>query len=258
MLACMVDDDDDDDDGEPMIKHESERFTLYHADAADVLDTLDAKCVGLIATDPPYGVKWQSGFRKGSKLSKIANDGGDYDAVGVVAAYVKHALMPFRHLYVFGSTVTQAERLMLGGACDLVWDKGQVGLGDLTLPWGPQHEMILFGMYVPSKQNREDGRGALSARLRAGSVLRVDRPNSRGVKAHPTEKPVDLMRRLIESSSGIDDVVLDMFAGSGSTLVAAILSGRKAIGVEVAAEHYETALARCVAAEGLWRAGQEA
>lgn len=43
MLACMVDDDDDDDDGEPMIKHESERFTLYHADAADVLDTLDAK-----------------------------------------------------------------------------------------------------------------------------------------------------------------------------------------------------------------------
>lgn len=50
---------------------------------------------------------------------------------------------------------------MLGGACDLVWDKGQVGLGDLTLPWGPQHEMILFGMYVPSKQNREDGRGAL-------------------------------------------------------------------------------------------------
>ncbi len=166
--------------------------------------------------------------------------------------------MPFRHLYVFGSTVTQAERLMLGGACDLVWDKGQVGLGDLTLPWGPQHEMILFGMYVPSKQNREDGRGALSARLRAGSVLRVDRPNSRGVKAHPTEKPVELMRRLVESSSGIDDVVLDMFAGSGSTLVAAILSGRKAIGAEVAAEHYETALARCVAAEGLWRAGQEA
>jgi len=88
-------------------------------------------------------------------------------------------------------------------------------------------------------------------------VLRVDRPNSRGVKKHPTEKPVELMRRLIESSSSVDDVVLDMFAGSGSTLVAAILSGRKAIGVEVEAEHYETALARCIAAENLWRTGQD-
>ena len=238
-----------------MVKHESERFTLYCADAADVLDTIEAKSVGLIATDPPYGVKWQSGFRKGPKLSKIANDEGEYDAVGLVAAYVKRALMPFRHMYVFGSTVAQSERLCLGGACDLIWDKGQVGLGNLELPWGPQHESILFGMYVPSKQNREDGRGALSARLRAGSVLRVDRPNAKGVKRHPTEKPIELMRRLIESSSSIDDAVLDMFAGSGSTLVAAILCGRKAIGVEITREYYETALARCIAAESLWRAG---
>lgn len=239
-----------------MVKHESERFTLYCADAADVLDTIEAKSVGLIATDPPYGVKWQSGFRKGPKLSKIANDEGEYDAVGLVAAYVRHALMPSRHVYVFGSKAADVkERLLLGGACDLIWDKGIIGLGDLTLPWGPQHETLTFGAYFPSKQNREDGRGALSARLRAGSVLRVDRPHSKAVKRHPTEKPVELMRRLIESSSSIDDVVLDMFAGSGSTLVAAILCGRKAIGIEVAAEHYETALARCIAAESLWRAG---
>lgn len=237
------------------MKHESERFTLYCADAADVLDTLEPKSVGLIATDPPYGVRWQSGFRKGSKLSKIANDGGDYDAVGIVAAYTAHVLMPQRHLYVFGSTVAQRDRLMLGGACDLVWDKGTIGLGDLTLPWGPQHEMILFGVYVPSKQNRDDGKGALSARLRAGSVLRVDRPNSGAVKKHPTEKPVELMRRLIESSTSVDDVVLDMFAGSGSTLVAAILSGRKAIGVEIEREYCATIFDRCTAAEALWRAG---
>jgi adenine-specific DNA-methyltransferase len=237
------------------MKHESERFTLYCADAVDVLDTLDPRSVGLIATDPPYGVKWQSNFRKGSKLLKIANDGAGYDAVGVVAAYVKHVLMPQRHLYVFGSTVAQREQLMLGGACDLVWDKGNIGLGDLSLPWGPQHEMILFGVYVPSKQNRDDGKGALSARLRAGSVLRVDRPNSKAVKKHPTEKPVELMRQLIESSTSVDDVVLDMFAGSGSTLVAAILSGRKAIGVEIEREYCATIFDRCTAAEALWRAG---
>jgi DNA modification methylase len=234
--------------------HKSERFTLYCADAADVLGDIEPKSVGLIATDPPYGVKWQSGFRKGPKLAKIANDEGEYDAVGLVAAYVKNTLMHGRHVYVFGSASADVkERLQLGGACDLIWDKGQIGLGDLSLPWGPQHEMLTFGVYIPSKSNRDDGRGSLSARLRAGSVLRVDRPNSKGVKRHPTEKPVELMRRLIESSSSVDDVVLDMFAGSGSTLVAAILCGRRAIGVEVAAEHYATALARCIEAEAMWR-----
>lgn len=239
-----------------MVKHKSERFTLYCADAADVLDTIEAKSVGLIATDPPYGVKWQSGNRGERKFKPIVNDDGSYDAVAVVGAYVRHALMSCRHVYMFGSSHESVkDRLSLGGSCDLIWDKGQVGMGDLTLPWGPQHEVCTFGMYVPSKANRENGYGGLSARMRAGSVLSIQRPNSRGVKRHPTEKPVELMRRLIESSSSVDDVVLDMFAGSGSTLVAAILAGRKAIGVEITSEYYETALARCIVAESLWRAG---
>lgn len=238
------------------MKHESERFTLYCADAANVLDTIEAKSVGLIATDPPYGVKWQSGNRGDRKFRPIVNDDGTYDAIAVIGAYVRRVLASCRHVYVFGSTHTEVkERLSLGGSCDLIWDKGQVGMGDLSLPWGPQHEVCTFGMYVPSKANRESGYGGLSARMRQGSVLSIQRPNSRGVVRHPTEKPVELMRRLIESSSVTDDVVLDMFAGSGSTLVAAILAGRKAIGVEITSEYYETALARCIAAESLWRAG---
>lgn len=238
-----------------MVKHESERFTLYCADAADVLDSIEAKSVGLIATDPPYGVKWQSGFRK-TAFARITNDDGTHDALAVVDAYVRRTLMEARHVYVFGSSAaTCQQRFPLGSACDLIWDKGMVGMGDLSLPWGPQHEVLAFGVYISSRVARTANRGALSARLRAGGVLRVLRPNACGVTRHPTEKPVELMRRLIESSSSIDDVVLDMFAGSGSTLVAAILAGRKAIGIEVAAEHYATALARCIVAESLWRAG---
>jgi len=238
-----------------MVKHESERFTLYCADAADVLSDFTSDSVHLIATDPPYGVRWQSNARQGHKFAPIVNDGGGYDSIAVIAAYQRRALFEGRHLYVFGAKSEDArERLLLGGACDLVWDKGHTGMGDLALPWGPAHEVILFGAYRPSKKHREGRRGGLAARLRSGSVLRAHRPHGLQVVRHPTEKPVSLMRQIVESSSVADEVVLDMFAGSGSTLAAAILCGRKAIGIEVVAEYYETALARCLAAESLWRA----
>jgi len=75
-------------------------------------------------------------------------------------------------------------------------------------------------------------------RLRKGSVLRFGPPTGRTVR-HPSEKPVPLLRELIESSTRQGEVVLDPFAGSGSTGVAAVLSGRRAILVE---SHYEYAL----------------
>lgn len=234
-------------------KYESKRCTIFCADAANVVDEVKRHSVGLIATDPPYGVKWQSGNRGDKKFKPIVNDDGSYDAVGVVGLYVRSALMSCRHVYLFGSShLAVKDRLSLGGSCDLIWDKGQVGMGDLTLPWGPQHEVCTFGMYVPSKANRESGYGGLSARMRQGSVLSVQRPNARAVSKHPTEKPIELMRRLIESSSITDDLVLDMFSGSGSTLVAAILAGRRAVGVEIEREYFDIAVARCKVAEQIW------
>jgi site-specific DNA-methyltransferase (adenine-specific) len=56
---------------------------------------------------------------------------------------------------------------------------------------------------------------------------------SGAVTTHPTEKPVRLIRELVESSSCFDEIVLDPFAGSGSTLLAAVLEGRKAVGIEI-------------------------
>lgn len=53
-----------------------------------------------------------------------------------------------------------------------------------------------------------------------------------GKQYYPTEKPVSLIRELIENSSDIGDTVLDCFAGSGSTGIAALESGRKAIFVD--------------------------
>lgn len=224
--------------------------TLYLGDARDVLPTLGRESVDLIATDPPYGVKWRSGLR-GEKFDEMAGDDNSLNVPELLAGAVR-ALRVNRHVYVFGySPEDLAGPLCLGGVAELIWDKTQLGPGDLALPYGPAHERITFGVYAPRPSMRRKGCGNLSARLRKGSVLRVPRLNSQGVKNHPTEKPVALMRQIIESSSMLGEVVLDPFAGSGSTLVAALITGRKAIGIEVNEQYAEITVKRLLVAERL-------
>lgn len=70
----------------------------------------------------------------------------------------------------------------------------------------------------------------------------LDIPNIKaGTKVHPTEKPVDLMKILIENSSNEEDIVCDMFMGSGSTGVACLETNRKFIGCEIDSNFYNIA-----------------
>lgn len=228
-----------------VLAYETARAILWHGRAEDVLPGLPRDSVDLLAMDPPYGQKWQSN-RRVERLAGIEGDDGTLDLNGVVRL-VLPALRRDRHLYVFGPF--DPGDLPLCGVTSLVWDKGKTGTGDLTSPWGPSHEPITFATYEISKANREKGYGRLAARLRAGTVLRVPRKNSGQVGRHPTEKPVRLMRQLIESSSCIGETVLDPFAGSGSTLIAAVLSGRRAVGIECDDQYIPTICDRLRGAE---------
>jgi site-specific DNA-methyltransferase (adenine-specific) len=108
----------------------------------------------------------------------------------------------------------------------IVWDKGNVlGMGDLSIPWGFNHEEI----YVL-------GRGFIGSRR--PSVIRLENYNSQSNSRpdHPTPKPIGLMEKLIECTQGI---VADPFAGSGSTLIAARNLARFAIGVELEEKYCE-------------------
>ena len=65
-----------------------------------------------------------------------------------------------------------------------------------------------------------------------------------GNKAHPTEKPEELMKFYVENSSNVGDTVLDMFMGSGSTGVACVNTNRKFIGVEMNEEYFDIGASR--------------
>jgi tRNA G10 N-methylase Trm11 len=196
--------------------------------------------VDLIVTDPPYGVAWQSN-RRNVQLDALVGDDGSLDVEAAIGLALKH-LRRRRHLYCFGPLKTAG--LPLSGITELVWDKEIVGPGNLSATWAPSHERVLFAVYEFSKANREDGAGNLAARLRRGTVVRVPRLHSVAVSLHPTQKPVRLLREFIESSSRFDEVVLDPFMGSGSTLVAAALEDRRSIGIEIEERYCEIAAKR--------------
>lgn len=237
------------------ILHASARATIIWGDCRDpeVIASVP-DWYGLLCTDPPYGVRYNSG--RSNRFTEIPGDDGSVNWPATLGQWVgpegtfNGGLAPPRHVYVFGYSPEElAGPLRLGGTADLVWDKLDIGSGDLTAAWGPQHERITMGVHVKRRSDRQKGAGNLSARLRRGSILRYQRPGRSGAARHSNEKPVPLMADLIESSTVRGDLVVDPCAGSGSTGVAAVLEGRRCFLVEIDRADAELAAQRVQAAE---------
>jgi DNA modification methylase len=229
--------------------------TVYCGDALDVLPALATESLDLIVTDPPYGVEWRSGFRSQAFDALLNDAAGDREGIRAVLTECVRLVGQNRHLYVFGPSDV-LDGLKVSAPASLVWDKATLGAGDLTAAWSPAHEPISF---VVSKHRHagQAGNEGVPTRLRKGSVLRFPRPTGRKVR-HPSEKPVALLRELIESSSRQGETVLDPFAGIGSTGVAAILAGRKAVLVELDPTYADMAVERVRRAEQIAEWGSAA
>ncbi len=205
--------------------YEQDGITIYHGDCRDVLPLLGT--VDVVVMDPPYGISYSSsmtGHDGGTALPGIEGDADTSLRDAVLADWAGPAL-------VFGTWKRQRPN---NCRAVLVWDKGEhVGMGDLLLPWKPNTEEI----YVI---------GSGFTGVRGSSILRHLAPVSWNSvshgRLHPHEKPVALMRELIgKCPLGI---ILDPFAGSGSTLRAAKDSGRDAIGIELEERYCEIAAKR--------------
>ena len=186
--------------------------------------------VDLVLTDPPYGVSYSSNSGVGRGTRPITNDGAR------LALRLQRSVLPrldAEHVLWFTRWdawpdvwVDLGQWFRLRGL--LIWDKGTPGMGDLN-HWGPSYEMIASAGEGQTVGSRDQ------------SVLRFPTTPSAD-RHHPTEKPVDLLIHLMEKMQ--PESVLDPFAGSGSTLVAAKRLGRKAIGVELDERYCEIAAKR--------------
>lgn len=210
---------------------------IYHGDCRKALVDLDP--VDLLLSDPPYGVEYVTSWRSRTDplVAPIAGD-ASLDLLAEVGGDLDRLLRPERHAYIFASSMRVGEAtaaLPWPVKNVLVWDKGEAGsVGDLEAGYGVNWEAVLYCI---------KGRRAFTDGRRPRAILRYPWSGTRD-PVHPTVKPVPLLRSLIERSSYPDEVVLDPFMGSGTTLRAAKDCGRKAIGIEIEERYCEIAAER--------------
>ena len=187
--------------------------------------------VNAIITDPPYGINYDS-----QTGARIKNDKAPfiwflYDAFRVLKS--GGTLLCFTRWDVEQTFIDAIELAGFRVKSEVIWDKVYHGMGDTKAAFAPAHENIVFA--IKGKYSFPGGRPKdLVTFSKLGSAQMI----------HPTEKPVGLIANLITAVTKPDDLILDPFAGSGSTLVAAKKSGRRFIGVELDDEYYEKARRR--------------
>jgi site-specific DNA-methyltransferase (adenine-specific) len=217
---------------------QNHRCAVLHGDCREIMAKMKPKIFGCLLTDPPYGVGFVSNNRKES-WGAIVGDDDSLDVMKCLDLALTRCT-DGAHWYVFGPW--NLAELRKSPTVELIWDKIKMSGGDLGCAWGLAHERITFGTNARFKSQM--GRGGIAARKRRGTVLRVRAQQGNECDNHPTEKPVELLRQLIESSTIMDESILDPFVGSGSTLVAAQMEGRYAVGIEYEERHCETAAKR--------------
>jgi DNA modification methylase len=115
----------------------------------------------------------------------------------------------------------------------IIWKKDRFVMG--RADYQRQYEPIWYGWRDGAKHQWRGGRDQ-------GDVWEIERPSDND--AHPTMKPLPLVERAITNSSKPGDVVLDLFLGSGSTLIAAERMGRACYGMELSEHYCSVVLAR--------------
>lgn len=215
-------------------------------DTADKLT--DKQLVDVVFTDPPYGMSYGGGRAAGStpKGARVKAHGmikgddlqGDSliglvkDALTVSVASAKkgaayYVCFTWRTYSEFEAAL---EECGLSVSNCIVWDKKSIGLGNAN--YRPQHEFIFYvkgGDWHGDKSQSDIwqmGRGATTDYV------------------HPTQKPVELIEKALLNSSKAGDTVLDVFGGSGSTLIAAEKTGRNARLIELDEKYVDVIVKR--------------
>jgi DNA modification methylase len=208
--------------------YDSDGVTIYNADCRKVLPWIEP--VDLLLTDPPYGIG------ESSKVAKRATDGVSRPGGApkfFEASDWDNSTPPRWLMDMANENATNA--ILWGGnyyglpasSCWLVWDKdnGTTDFADCELAWTNMPKAVR------------------KFKWRWNGMLQEHGGDKKENRVHPTQKPLALMRWCLSLVPDAE-TVLDPFAGSGTTLVAARLEGRKAIGIEINEKYCEAAANR--------------
>lgn len=195
--------------------------------------------VNLVVTDPPYNVNYEGA------AGKIKNDNMEndkfYQFLFNSFVNMEQAMADDASIYVFHADTEglnfrkafQDAGFYLSGCC--IWKKPSLVLGRSPYQW--QHEPCLYGWKKKGKHKWYAGRKETSVWEFEKSKKNAD---------HPTMKPIALLAYPIKNSSMTNSLVLDPFAGSGSTLIACEQTGRICYAIELDEKYCDVIVKRYI------------
>lgn len=206
---------------------------LYNNDCFDILDYLIKNNikVNCVITDPPYCMNFVSNYRK-IKYSQIVND-NNLNWLRDWVTKLNEIVEENSHLYIFCSwhnvdIFKQEIEKKIKIKNIIIWEKNNTGMGDLDGSYASKYEFIIYAQ----KGEKRKLKG-----YRDPDIIKSKRTNN---VLHPTQKPLDLIKFLIEKSTEPGELVIDTFSGSGTTCYACEQLNRKWIAVEIDNVYCET------------------
>jgi len=207
--------------------------------AADVKRVLDGVSPHLLVSDPPFGVRYDPQWRtrlgvpaESLATGKVLND----DRSDWREAW---ALFPGDVMYVWhaalhsASVVASLEAAGFSIRAQIIWDKTRLVIGRGDYHW--QHEPAWYAV-------RNGAKGHWSGDRKQTTVWAI--PHRKSETGHGTQKPVECMRRPIENNSSPGQAVYEPFCGSGTTIIAAEMTGRACHAIELNPAYVDVAVMR--------------
>lgn len=219
------------------------RHVLYCGDATnpnDVNKLMDGKRANLVLTDPPYGVSFKSSSGLTIQNDSMKNEEFYNFLLSAFKNMVDHC-EPGAAAYCFHAdteglnfrTAFNDAGFHLAGCC--IWVKDSLVLGRSDYQW--QHEPVLYGFLKNGKHSWYSDR-------KQTTIWNFKKPKRN--ENHPTSKPLDLLSYPLQNSSQENAVVIDIFGGSGSTLMACELTNRICYTMELDEKYASVILRRYV------------
>ena len=177
-------------------------------DKANVELLMNGNKADMVFTDPPYGYEYQSNMRtKSKKFDVLVND----DKILDFMPRIKEQCNGFVFICTTWKVLDKWLPLFnkyFDLSNMIIWDKGGGGIGDLEHTFSTDYEIILCSH-----------NSAKITGKRIGSVWNIPKDNANDY-VHATQKPIKLSATAIENTTNENDIILDVFGGSGSTLIA--------------------------------------
>ncbi len=209
--------------------------SIICGDCLNVMRDWPDGCVDLVLTDPPYGIGVDSTMHKQSDTQygkaaapKRAYPKTDWDSKPMTPRQRDECIRLGHNQLFFGGNYFE----LPPSSCWIVWDKdnGNNNFADCELIWGSFDSAVRLVKYTWNGMIQEN-------------------MGNKEARYHPTQKPLGVMKWILERYSQPSDLIFDPFCGSGTTCVAAKMLGRNYIGIDISEEYCQIARDRIKAVE---------